>query len=88
MPLWLIYMEIYGIDFFIPLFLIYISKYHYRHRCSKQVVAKQEFVRMLQKFRPAQTVFESGIGLGTGSQAVKAKVNIFIKLYIYMCVCV
>lgn len=35
-------------------------------RCSQQVVEKQEFVRMLQKFRPAQTVFESGIGLGTG----------------------
>ena len=36
-------------------------------RCSPGVVEKQEFVRMLQKFRPAQTVFESGIGLGTGA---------------------
>ena len=36
-------------------------------RCSQQVVEKQVFVRMLQKFRPAQTVFESGIGLGTGA---------------------
>ena len=35
-------------------------------RCHPGVVEKQEFVRMLQKFRPAQTVFESGIGLGTG----------------------
>jgi hypothetical protein len=24
---------------------------------------------MLQKFRPAQTVFESGIGLGTGANS-------------------
>ena len=36
-------------------------------RCHPGVVEKQEFVRMLQKFRPAQTVFESGIGLGTGT---------------------
>jgi hypothetical protein len=35
-------------------------------RCSPGVVEKQEFVRMLQKFRPAQTVFESGRGRGTG----------------------
>ena len=42
-------------------------------RCNSQVVEKAAFVRMLQTFRPAQTVFESGIGLGTGSQAVKAK---------------
>jgi ATP-dependent RNA helicase DDX54/DBP10 len=42
-------------------------------RCNSMVVEKAAFVRMLQTFRPAQTVFESGIGLGTGSQAIKAK---------------
>ena len=42
-------------------------------RCCKQVVEKAKFVRMLQTFRPAQTVFESGIGLGTGSQIIKGK---------------
>ena len=42
-------------------------------RCCQQVVEKANFVRMLQTFRPAQTVFESGIGLGTGSQIIKGK---------------
>jgi ATP-dependent RNA helicase DDX54/DBP10 len=42
-------------------------------RCSKSVVAKQQFVRMLQTFRPAQTVFETGIGTGTASTAIKNK---------------
>lgn len=42
-------------------------------RCSLGVVEKAEFVRMLQTFRPAQTVFETGIGLGTGSQIIKKK---------------
>jgi len=42
-------------------------------RCSQQVVDKANFVRMLQTFRPAQTVFESGIGLGTASAVIKGK---------------
>ena len=42
-------------------------------RCRKEVIEKATFVRMLQTFRPAQTVFESGIGLGTGSQIIKGK---------------
>lgn len=33
-------------------------------RCSSDVVEKQDFVRMLQTFRPQQTIFESGIGTG------------------------
>ena len=33
-------------------------------RCSSEVVEKQDFVRMLQTFRPQQTIFESGIGTG------------------------
>ncbi|KAJ1417432.1 P-loop containing nucleoside triphosphate hydrolase protein, partial [Ochromonadaceae sp. CCMP2298] len=41
--------------------------------CSSQVVQKNEYVRMLQTFRPAQTVFETGIGTGTGSY--HAKIN-------------
>jgi len=40
-------------------------------KCSKLVADKAAFVRMLQTFRPAQTVFESGIGTGTASKAVK-----------------
>lgn len=35
--------------------------------CSQHVIEKANFVRMLQTFRPAQTVFETGIGMGTGS---------------------
>lgn len=42
-------------------------------RCTQQIVDKANFVKMLQTFRPAQTVFESGIGLGTGSQVIKGK---------------
>ena len=42
-------------------------------RCTQSVSDKQAFVRMLQTFRPASTVFESGIGLGTGTQVVKGK---------------
>jgi ATP-dependent RNA helicase DDX54/DBP10 len=33
-------------------------------RCSADVLAKQEYIRMLQTFRPQQTVFETGIGTG------------------------
>jgi hypothetical protein len=40
-------------------------------RCSSDVVQKADFVRMLQTFRPAQTVFETGIGFGAGSAAIK-----------------
>ena len=42
-------------------------------RCTQLVSDKQAYVRMLQTFRPASTVFESGIGLGTGTQVVKGK---------------
>ena len=42
-------------------------------RCSAEMVEKSNFVRVLQTFRPAQTVFESGIGTGTGSSAIKGK---------------
>lgn len=53
-------------------------------RCNQDVVAKANFIRMLQTFRPNQTVFESGIGTGSasyfsannvanGNEAVKAK---------------
>jgi len=42
--------------------------------CNEQLVEKANYIRMLQTFRPAQTVLESGIGTGTtGSQAVKGK---------------
>lgn len=34
-------------------------------RCSSEIVEKQDFVRMLQTFRPKETVFESGIGTGS-----------------------
>eukprot|EP01036_Dinobryon_divergens_P022559 gene22559-30824_t len=36
-------------------------------RCNSLLAEKAEFVRMLQTFRPAQTVFETGIGTGTCS---------------------
>jgi ATP-dependent RNA helicase DDX54/DBP10 len=36
-------------------------------RCNSLSTEKQDFVRMLQTFRPAQTVFETGIGTGTAS---------------------
>lgn len=39
--------------------------------CSVDVVEKNKFVRMLQTFRPAQTVFETGIGTATGNTGSK-----------------
>lgn len=42
--------------------------------CGYGVVQKNDFVRMLQTFRPSQTVFETGIGTGTGS-GYSSKVN-------------
>jgi superfamily II DNA/RNA helicase len=45
-------------------------------RCSVNVVQKANFIRHLQTFRPAQTVFESGIGTGVqtaGSKTGKRK---------------
>ena len=39
--------------------------------CHEGVVEKANFVRMLQTFRPKETVFESGIGTGTTSEAAK-----------------
>lgn len=41
-------------------------------RCSQAVVEKANFIRMLQTFRPAQTVFETGIGTGTQSNVAKS----------------
>eukprot|EP01034_Spumella_vulgaris_P022841 gene22841-29015_t len=35
--------------------------------CNQDVIEKANFVRMLQTFRPAQTVFETGIGTGTSN---------------------
>jgi hypothetical protein len=43
-------------------------------RCSLEVVEKANYIRMLQTYRPAQTIFETGIGLGTGS-SFAGKVN-------------
>lgn len=53
-------------------------------RCNQDVVAKANFIRVLQTFRPNQTVFETGIGTGSasyfsannvknGAEVVKAK---------------
>ena len=39
--------------------------------CSADVVEKNKYVRMLQTFRPAQTVFETGIGTTTGNTGSK-----------------
>lgn len=39
--------------------------------CSDDVVEKNKFVRMLQTFRPSQTVFETGIGTATGNTGSK-----------------
>jgi ATP-dependent RNA helicase DDX54/DBP10 len=46
-------------------------------RCSQQVIEKALFIKHLQSFRPAQTVFESGIGTGvsTGGSKTGAKRN-------------
>lgn len=38
--------------------------------CSSDVVEKNKFVRMLQTFRPSQTVFETGIGTGMANTKV------------------
>lgn len=42
-------------------------------RCSKSVIEKANFVQHLQSFRPAQTVFETGIGTGTTGAGFKVK---------------
>jgi hypothetical protein len=39
MPFWLVYMEIYDIDFLIPSFVIYISKHHHHHQYVLQYYA-------------------------------------------------
>lgn len=39
--------------------------------CNADVIEKAQFIKMLQTFRPAQTVFESGIGTGTAQGATK-----------------
>ncbi len=41
--------------------------------CNEQLIEKANYIRMLQTFRPAQTVLESGIGTGTGSSIIKGK---------------
>lgn len=40
-------------------------------RCSQDVLDKALFIKHLQSFRPAQTVFESGIGTGVSSGGSK-----------------
>eukprot|EP00602_Paraphysomonas_sp_CaronLab_P001583 CAMPEP_0185030076 /NCGR_PEP_ID=MMETSP1103-20130426/16815_1 /TAXON_ID=36769 /ORGANISM="Paraphysomonas bandaiensis, Strain Caron Lab Isolate" /LENGTH=762 /DNA_ID=CAMNT_0027565051 /DNA_START=427 /DNA_END=2715 /DNA_ORIENTATION=+ len=42
-------------------------------RCSSNVLQKASFIRHLQSFRPAQTVFESGIGTGTAGAKTGSK---------------
>lgn len=42
-------------------------------RCSRDVIEKANFVQHLQSFRPAQTVFETGIGTGTTGAGYKVK---------------
>jgi ATP-dependent RNA helicase DDX54/DBP10 len=42
-------------------------------KCNENVIAKATFVKQLQTFRPAQTVFETGIGMGTSSKAIKMR---------------
>jgi superfamily II DNA/RNA helicase len=41
--------------------------------CSRDSIEKANFIRILQTFRPAQTVLETGIGTGTGSSIIKGK---------------
>jgi ATP-dependent RNA helicase DDX54/DBP10 len=36
-------------------------------RCGQDVIDKANFIRVLQSFRPSQTVFETGIGTGSAS---------------------
>jgi ATP-dependent RNA helicase DDX54/DBP10 len=43
------------------------------HRCRIEVQRKQDFIRLLQTFRPAATVFETGIGTGSTSQSGTGK---------------
>ena len=43
------------------------------NRCTVTVIEKANFVQHLQSFRPAQTVFETGIGTGTTGAGFKAK---------------
>lgn len=40
-------------------------------QCSSDIVEKNNFIRILQTFRPSQTVLESGIGTSTGSTIIK-----------------
>ena len=44
----------------------------------------QEFVRMLQTFRPAQTVFETGIGESPCSLLYVCK-YVYLCMYMYVC---
>jgi hypothetical protein len=59
--------------------------YTYTHFCSVSVVEKNEYVRMLQTFRPAQTVFETGIGTG---MTVCVCVCVCVCVSVCVCVCV
>jgi hypothetical protein len=40
-------------------------------KCSQDVIDKANFIRVLQTFRPSQTVFETGIGGGISSAQIK-----------------
>jgi ATP-dependent RNA helicase DDX54/DBP10 len=40
-------------------------------RCSKDIIEQANFIRVLQTFRPGQTILEAAGGQATGSQAVK-----------------
>jgi hypothetical protein len=42
-------------------------------RCDTAVVEKADFIRQLQKFRPAQTVFETGIGTSSNQATKRVK---------------
>ena len=42
-------------------------------RCNPLLSEKQDYIRLLQTFRPAQTVLETGIGNGTGNAYKKTK---------------
>lgn len=40
-------------------------------RCSKNIIEQANFIRVLQTFRPGQTILEGGAGHSTGSQMAK-----------------
>lgn len=55
-------------------------------RCNQLAVEKANFVRMLQTFRPAQTVFETGIGTGAMIMQMNACVKeLLVSLRSFYC---